>query len=183
MDGGKAAAALARISRALAGIERTAALLLLLSVFGLMAAQVIARYLFGRPIAWGEELARLALIWLAFIAAAFVMADGRHIRVDVVSRRLSRRGRLALECVAGAAVLTACGVITAAGVQFSAAMAHVNSPALEIPMSWWYLSAATGFALIGIHAAHTLALGLSGGAAGRDRRAGPPGDTGPGVLT
>jgi TRAP-type C4-dicarboxylate transport system permease small subunit len=148
-----------------------------------MTAQVIARYLFGRPIAWGEELARLALIWLAFIAAAFVMADGRHITVDVVSRRLSRGVRLALECVAGAVVLAACAVITAAGVQFSAAMAHVNSPALEIPMSWWYLSAAMGFALIGIHAALNLAMTLSGGASGRDHRAGSAGDAGPGVLT
>jgi TRAP-type C4-dicarboxylate transport system permease small subunit len=65
---------------------------LLLTILGTMGAQVVARYVFHAPISWSEEWARFALIWLAFLSAAFVMAEGRHIAVDVVSARLSPRG-------------------------------------------------------------------------------------------
>jgi len=180
---GGLAATLARVARVLSRAERTAALLLLSGVFGLMAAQVFARYALGRPIPWSEELARLALIWLAFVGAAFVMADGRHIAVDVVSRPLGRRGRLALEWVGSVVVLAACAMMAAAGLQFAGAMRGISSPALDVSMTWWYLAAAAGFALIGVHSAINLVLATLRGAPVWDAEAaaGAPGD--PGVLT
>ena len=59
-----------------------------------MATQVFARYVFGAPFSWSEEVARLCLIWLTFISAAFVMAQGRHIAVDMISSRVGDRGKL-----------------------------------------------------------------------------------------
>ena len=46
-------------------------------IIGLMAAmclvllaQVISRYLFGKPLTWSEELARYMFVWLALLGSA-----------------------------------------------------------------------------------------------------------------
>jgi TRAP-type transport system small permease protein len=137
--------------RGLALVERWVSVLLLGLVLGLMAAQVVARYVFRSPIAWSEELARFALIWLAFVAGAWVMGEGRHLVVDVVSGRMSRRGRVVLDCVSGGVVLVTCLVLLPAGAGFAWQMGGVKSSALGIPMSWWYFAPVTGLALVALH--------------------------------
>jgi TRAP-type transport system small permease protein len=151
--------------RGLAAVERWASVLLLGLVLGLMAAQVVARYLFRSPIAWSEELARFALIWLAFLAAAWVMGDGRHLVVDVVSRRMSRRGRLVLDCLSGGVVLLTCLVLLPAGAGFAWQMSTVKSSALGIPMSWWYFAPVTGLALVAVHSGVRIWMSLRRGSA------------------
>jgi TRAP-type C4-dicarboxylate transport system permease small subunit len=50
-------------------LEKGAAIFLLVVVVTVLAAQVIARYIFRAPISWSEEVARLALIWRPFLGA------------------------------------------------------------------------------------------------------------------
>jgi TRAP-type transport system small permease protein len=138
--------------RWLVAAERFASVALLLAVLGLMAAQVVARYVFGSPIPWSEELARFGLIWLAFIASVCVMAEGRHIAVDLISKFLDWRGVLVLESVVSLVILAVCGAFLSAGIQFLPQMGAVKSPALHIPMSWWYCAAVVAFGLIALHA-------------------------------
>lgn len=158
--------------RLLIAVERGISVLLLAVLLGLMAAQVAARYVFGSPIAWSEELARFVLIWLGFMAAVFVMGEGGHITVDVVSRRLSRKGRLALECVSSLVVITACAMLLPAGIAFARQMGSVRSPALQMPMSWWYWAAGVGFVLLALHTAINLSLAFRQGAPIWDRSQG-----------
>jgi TRAP-type transport system small permease protein len=151
MSAPERAEAAPRWARGLVAVERWVSVMLLGLVLGLMAAQVVARYLFRSPIAWSEELARFALIWLAFVAAAWVMGEGRHLVVDVVSGRMSRRGRVVLDCVSSAVVLLTCLVLLPAGAGFAWQMGGVKSSALGIPMSWWYFAPVTGLALLALH--------------------------------
>jgi TRAP-type transport system small permease protein len=137
--------------RGLARVERWASVFLLSLVLGLMATQVVARYVFRSPIAWSEELARFALIWLAFVSGAWVMAEGRHLVVDFVSARLPRRGRVALDCLSGGIVVATCLALLPAGAWFAWQMGGVKSSALGIPMSWWYFAPVTGLALLALH--------------------------------
>jgi TRAP-type transport system small permease protein len=137
--------------RGLVRVERWVSVLLLSLVLGLMSTQVVARYVFRSPIAWSEELARFALIWLAFVAGAWVMAEGRHLVVDVVSARLPRRGRMALDCLSGGVVLATCLALLPAGAGFAWQMGGVKSSALGIPMSWWYFAPVTGLGLLALH--------------------------------
>jgi TRAP-type transport system small permease protein len=162
--GGSPLARLPAPVRWLIQVERGISVLLLALLAGLMAAQVAARYLFGSPIAWSEELARFVLIWLGFMGAAFVMGEGRHITVDVVSRVLSRKGRLAVECFSSVVVILSCAMLVPAGIDFSMRMGSVKSPALEIPMSWWYWAAAAGFVLLALQNFFNLILAFRRGA-------------------
>ena len=140
-----------RVVRWLVTIERLLATLLLLTILGTMSAQVVARYVLHAPISWSEEWARFALIWMAFLAAAFVMAEGQHIAVDVVSQRLSPRGRRLLECISNTVVVLACLLLLTGGFRFVWRVGLVGSPALGIPRSYWYGAASTGLGLIALH--------------------------------
>jgi TRAP-type transport system small permease protein len=153
-----AIARLPKALRALVTVERFASVVLLLAILGIMAAQVVARYVLDSPIPWSEELAKFALIWLAFVAAAAVMAEGRHMTVDVVPTLLGPRGALALETLVSILILGVCAAFLPAGVQFIQQLSGVRSPAMQIPMSWWYSAAVAGFALLAFHTVVNLVM-------------------------
>lgn len=141
----------ARLVRWMSLGEQTLAALFLFAIVSTMGAQVFARYFFGAPFSWSEEVARLALIWMTFIAAAFVMAEGRHITVDVLSHRLSVRGQLWLECLSHGIVAGTCLLLLVGGSRFVWYVGKVGSPSLGIPMSWWYGAVGVGLLLMTFH--------------------------------
>ncbi len=143
--------------------EQTLAALFLFLILSTMGAQVFARYFFGAPFSWSEEVARLALIWMTFMAAAFVMAEGRHITVDVLSPRLSAGGQLWLECLSHAIVAGACLLLLIGGSRFVWYVGKVGSPSLGIPMSWWYGAVGVGLLLMAIHSIVNLLQALATG--------------------
>jgi len=131
--------------------ERTVAAGFLFVIVSTMGAQVFARYFFGSPFSWSEEVARLALIWMTFLAAAFVMAEGRHITVDVLSHRLSRRGQFWLDCLSHVIVAGTCLLLLVGGIRFVWYVGKVGSPSLGVPMSWWYGAVGVGLLLMTFH--------------------------------
>lgn len=143
--------------------ERALAALFLTVVLATMGTQVIARHFFGAPFQWSEEVARLALIWMTFIAAAFVMAEGRHIAVDVLSPRMSIRGQLWLECFSHVVVAGTCLLLLIGGSRFVWYVGKVGSPSLGIPMSCWYGAVSVGLLLMSIHSIVNLSQVLATG--------------------
>jgi TRAP-type C4-dicarboxylate transport system permease small subunit len=70
------------------------------------AAQIVLRNAFSMGFAWGDGLARLAVLWLALLGALAASREGRHITMGVVSRwlpqRLQTAASLAADLFAGA---------------------------------------------------------------------------------
>ncbi len=62
---------------------RIAVGVLLIIVVSVTLLQIFLRYFFNAPLVWSEELAKLLIVWIAFIGAAAVCWDGRHLNVDV----------------------------------------------------------------------------------------------------
>lgn len=131
--------------------EKAMAGLFLLLIITAMSAQVIARYVFGKPFPWSEEVARLALIWMTFISAAYVMAEGRHIAVDLITPRVGDRGKLLIECLGYAVVAASCLLLLVGGAKFVWYVGKVGSPALGVPKSWWYGAGMVGLFLMVVH--------------------------------
>lgn len=131
--------------------EKTIASLCLLIIVSTMAAQVVARYVFAAPFQWSEEVARLALIWMTFISAAFVMAERRHIAVDMISSRVGDGGKLFIECVSYVVVAASCLLLLIGGTNFVWYVGKVGSPALGVPKSWWYGAGMVGLLLMAVH--------------------------------
>ena len=131
--------------------EKTVAGLFLLVIVSTMAAQVVARYVFNAPFQWSEEVARLALIWMTFISAAFVMSEGRHIAVDIISSRVGDGGKLFIECMSYVVVAASCLLLLIGGASFVWYVGKVGSPALGVPKSWWYGAGMVGLLLMAVH--------------------------------
>lgn len=132
-------------------IEKTVAGLFLLLIVISMGTQVFARYVFDKPFQWSEELARLALIWMTFVSATFVLADGKHIAVDMLSNRLGARGKFWIECLGHTVVAGACLLLLIGSVKFVWYVGAVESPALGVPKSWWYGAGLMGLFLMALH--------------------------------
>lgn len=62
--------------------EYLAALLLVIMTL-LIFFQVVSRFIFNAPLAWSEETARYAFVWLIYISAALAVKKGAHIRVEI----------------------------------------------------------------------------------------------------
>ena len=57
----------------------------------IMAAQVVARYVFNNPFVWAEEISTYLFIWIVFLGSGLAFQRRTHIALDYFVRRLPRR--------------------------------------------------------------------------------------------
>lgn len=69
-------------------IEQWAVVLLLVNIVVNITAQVVSRYLFGKPLVWVEELATYSFIWAVFLGAGLALKYDRHLRIETFVDRL-----------------------------------------------------------------------------------------------
>lgn len=55
----------------------------------LTAAATLSRYFFNRPLGWSIELTEYALLYVTFLGAPWVLRQGGHVRIDIVTSRLN----------------------------------------------------------------------------------------------
>ena len=124
----RAAHLLGRVEDALAGLTLTGVLLI-------VVYELVARGIFGRSNLWTDELARVLLIMMTYVAAVSLVRDGANVRVELFVTRLSPSGQLILErltdllCLAFAATAAWLGtkyVIESAA--FGLSFAHSDLP-------------------------------------------------------
>jgi C4-dicarboxylate transporter, DctQ subunit len=126
-----------RIARGIARIGLGLAAAALLASLAVIGYSVVRRYVFGAPVAWTDELVGYLLVASVMLAAADALFGGEHIAVDIVTERLSPRGKritlmLGLVAVALTAVLLVVeGIGTA---HFSHKVGLRSNGALELPM-------------------------------------------------
>jgi TRAP-type C4-dicarboxylate transport system permease small subunit len=53
------------------------------AMFVLFVAGVTARYVFGTPITWSDEMCIILLLWSLFWCAAFTLPDKDHVTFDI----------------------------------------------------------------------------------------------------
>ena len=75
-----------RTLRVLGSIEDALLVILLATMIGLAAWQIVARNLMDTAIIWGDPLLRVLVLWVGFLGAVAATRDDRQINVDVVSR-------------------------------------------------------------------------------------------------
>jgi TRAP-type transport system small permease protein len=54
-----------------------------------VALEVVMRYFFGAPTRWVIEFSEYALLWLAFLAGAWILRAEGHVRVEMLTELLS----------------------------------------------------------------------------------------------
>lgn len=132
-------------------VERVISAVLLVGVFALVLTQVFTRYVLGSPLTWTEEASRLALVWLAFLAAAFVSSRRAHITVDLIATIVPRGVARGIGVFAQVLVILAAGFLTFAGFNMMLVVAGIDLAATRLPTAVLYEAATVGFALILVH--------------------------------
>jgi len=69
------------------------ALLVLVAISLSVCLEVITRYGFNRPLRWVDEYTEYGLLYITFLATAWNLRQGGHIRIELVYERLGPRAR------------------------------------------------------------------------------------------
>jgi TRAP-type C4-dicarboxylate transport system permease small subunit len=141
-------------------LERLIPCVLLVGVFVLVLTQVFTRYVLGTPLSWTEEAARLALVWLTFMAAAFVSSRRAHITVDLIVTIVPRRVAAAIGVLAQVLVIATAAFLGFAGIGMVLLVDGITLPATGLPTAALYAAALVGFILILIHSVLALYMQL-----------------------
>lgn len=79
---------LAKLDRLGRFLENSILITLLALMMVLGVAQIGLREIFNSGITWADELSRIAVLWLAMVAAIAACRENRHIRIDALSHLL-----------------------------------------------------------------------------------------------
>ncbi len=140
-----------RLVRHLAALGIALAAIALLASMFLIGYSVVMRYFVNRPVAWVDELSGYLLVAAVMLASADALLEGEHIAVDIVTERLSARGKrwillAGLVAVAASALLLA--IEGADMVSFSRMVGLMSNGYLAVPMWIPQLIVPVGAALL-----------------------------------
>jgi len=71
-------------------------------------ANVVARYVFLKPIFWAEEILIFIVIWTVFVVAGSITYRGAHLCMDLVYNIMKPQLKIAINCLITATFLACC---------------------------------------------------------------------------
>jgi TRAP-type C4-dicarboxylate transport system permease small subunit len=69
------------------------------AMFLLFLAGIAARYLFGKPIIWADEVIMVLFLWLVFLTEAFVITEREQVTFDGIYDLVGERGRRVIQAL------------------------------------------------------------------------------------
>src|SRR5438445_13614993 len=79
-----------------AATEICAAILVLVEI-GVLIAGTFARYFFGHPLTWTDELASMLFLWLAMFGSVIALRRGASLRLTTFVNKMPRQTRAWIE--------------------------------------------------------------------------------------
>ena len=101
------------------------------------AAQIVLRNFFSISFAWGDGLARLAVLWLALLGALAASRDGRHITMGALARVLPPRLRIVAGVCADAFGAAVSAALAWASWSFVSGSREFGDTLLGDIPAWW----------------------------------------------
>ncbi len=92
-------------------LEDSLLMLLLSSMIILASGQIILRNFFDFGFIWIDPLLRLLVLWTGLIGATVASRDNKHIRIDLLSRYLSKDAHLFIQFLVGLFTSFICTII------------------------------------------------------------------------
>lgn len=123
---------------------------LLFVMTGIVFYAVILRYFFGMPPMWTKETSTFMLLFITFIPLGFVMQHDRHMTVDILMHRMSKK-TLRILNICNALLAAALFILLAWQGAVLTAMAfryHWVSMEMNIPLGYPYLILPIGCGLM-----------------------------------
>lgn len=100
-----------------------------------------------------EEVAQFTIVWVTFLGTALCARKGIHVTMSALIDKLPEKKRKGVIIVIYAVTSLFCIVLGILGVQLTLAVYSRGqvSPALRMPVWYYYISTSIGFFLTGIH--------------------------------
>ncbi len=138
-----------RIETALAGV---AGLLLVFMIFSICLSIALRTLNFLAPL-WSVQFNEYSLLWITFLGGAWLLRKGRHVSLDILSRRLGDRGLARLNIFHAALGMLICGILTwISGMvtwdNFRRGVIDVR--AVDVPKHWILAVVFVGFLLLSL---------------------------------
>jgi TRAP-type C4-dicarboxylate transport system permease small subunit len=146
----------ALLSRVLMATVGAVAIFLLLGLVALPVLQIVLRDAFAAPIVGLEEVTRMLMILMVWIAYPLVVAQGENIVMAEMKAALPPMLRHASDLLIGLACAVAAGIMVWALWETLAANPRNATPTLGIP--FWVFLAAAAFGFAGASLLHLLRL-------------------------
>jgi len=104
----------------------------------MISADVFLRYVFNAPLPASIEISQLIEPYVVFLPFAFALSLGSHVRVTLVTSRLSGKARLFSELITCAAGIFVFAVLTYWGwLHFLESFAVRETMLASIRLPWW----------------------------------------------
>jgi TRAP-type C4-dicarboxylate transport system permease small subunit len=117
----------------------------------LVTISVLCRRLLERPLIFGEEYSAYMMVFCVYLGAAYTLREDAHIRVDVLTIRLSERLRIYLRAITSC-LYTIYGLVltwkTTALVFYYKKIGHCAMSVLETPTWIPAIVVPVGFAIL-----------------------------------
>ena len=129
-----------RLLDRIGALEQGLGLGLIALIVGAITFQVFTRYALNRPMAWVEETATYAFIWMVFVGASLGLKQGRHILIATVGSYLPPRVAAGLRALVWLLVLATLVVLVVQGIKVIEVEGRSRTISLpiELPRSWFY---------------------------------------------
>lgn len=146
--------------------EKNAMILALGIMVVVIFTQVFLRYVFNYSMSWSEEFSRYLFVWFSWIGVSAGLKDKEHLRVELLSTALRRRGFIKGDAILAILVslvwLVTTVIVAWYGWQVVVGQLKLGvvTPAMRIPVWIGYLSIPACSAVVGIRLLITIAENL-----------------------
>jgi TRAP-type C4-dicarboxylate transport system permease small subunit len=109
---------------------------LFLTLFAVFVLQVIARFIFNKPMAWTDEMAVILYVWIILWGCAAMVPAREHVVFDLLWNSVGRRTRQAMKIIGNLMVGGLALAAIPATWDYVKFMNREGTPVLNMPFSW-----------------------------------------------
>jgi TRAP-type C4-dicarboxylate transport system permease small subunit len=131
--------------------------------------QIVSRYVPFINVPWSEEVARFSFIHFAMISIAMAYYKGRHMGIDVITKRFNKSAQLAVHCFSAVFILIISLVVVVYGIRLSFLVSRQRSPMLNWSYFWFFIAVPFGFVLTAFFAVCDIAKKINSGGIRKSR--------------
>ena len=134
-----------------ASVELVAAALVAAEIVILFGG-VVARYVFGHPLVWSDELASILFLWLAMLGAVIALSHDEHMRMTAAVDGLPPPSRMTFDLFATCAALAFLLLIAWPSYQYAQEETFITTPVLGLNNAWRAAALPCGTLLMAVFA-------------------------------
>ena len=118
------------------------------TVTGIILVSVFFRYVLQNSLFWSEELSKMIMVWMTFMAAPIALQRGIHVGIQSLLKAMKGRSHYAMVVVGQLTILILMGVCVKEGFQLAWFAKRQMASSFDLSMIWPYLSMPIGCFMI-----------------------------------